>query len=260
MAAFKSHVVASLLNNCLENISKNLTVHEDLFEILPVDIKSELTKKLSMRGLLRDWHLQKLLHPKMRSLNLSSCEITDGGLAVIADRCKSLSKLDLNAENEPRIDITSNGITALSQSCKMLQTIYLRRCLTMNDDAVVAIATNCPYLTNLNLGGCHQLTDTSLFALAKESRNLSSVNISHTQVSDAGLCDLANGVCQQSLKEVHIAHCLGVTDVSVFELVEHCQRLNILILHNCPGITERSRDALETLQRRGSKQLSWTVY
>ena len=46
----------------------------------------------------------------MRSLNLSSCEITDGGLAVIADKCKSLSKLDLNAENEPRIDITSNGI------------------------------------------------------------------------------------------------------------------------------------------------------
>jgi hypothetical protein len=60
MAAFKSHVVASLLNNCLENISRNLTVHEDLFEILPVDIKSKLTKKLSMRGLLRDWHLQKV--------------------------------------------------------------------------------------------------------------------------------------------------------------------------------------------------------
>ena len=78
------------------------------------------------------------------------------------------------------------GITALSESCKMLQTVYLRRCLMVNDDAVVAIATNCPYLTNLNLGGCHQLTDRSLFALAKQSRNLSSLNASHTQVAGLG--------------------------------------------------------------------------
>ena len=202
----------------------------------------------------------QLLHPKIRSLNLSSCEITDVGLAVIASKCKSLSKLDLNAENEPRTNITPDGITALSQSCKMLQTIYLRRCLTINDDAVVAIATNCPNLTNFNLGGCHRLTDNSLFALAKESRNLSSLNVSHTQVSDDGLCALANGVSSQRLREVHIAHCSRVTDLSVFALVEHCQYLNILILHNCPGVTERSREALEILQRRGSKQLSWTVY
>ena len=64
----------------------------------------------------------------------------------------------------------------------MLQTVYLRRCLTINDDTIVAIATNCPNLTNFNLGGCHQLTDNALFALAKESRNLSSLNVSHTQV------------------------------------------------------------------------------
>ena len=60
MAAYKFHVVSSLVNNCLENISKNLSVHEDVFEILPPDVKSKLTKKLSLRGLLRDHHLPKV--------------------------------------------------------------------------------------------------------------------------------------------------------------------------------------------------------
>ncbi|XP_028397032.1 protein AMN1 homolog isoform X2 [Dendronephthya gigantea] len=200
MAAFKSHVASSLLNHCLENISKNLTLHQDLFDTLPPDIKSKLTKKLSMRGLLRDCHLEKLLHPRIRSLNLSSCDITDGGLAVIAEKCKSLSSLDLNAESEPRINITSNGIMVVFRSCRMLQTIHLRRCPEIDDDAVVAIATNCPHIANLNLGGCHLLSDRSICTLAKESWNLSSLNISHTQVSDVGLCALAHGVCQQNLR------------------------------------------------------------
>lgn len=60
MAAFKSHVASSLSNHCLENISKNLTLNQDLFDTLPPDIKSKLAKKLSMRGLLRDCHLEKV--------------------------------------------------------------------------------------------------------------------------------------------------------------------------------------------------------
>jgi hypothetical protein len=69
MAAFKSQVVSSLLNDCLENVSKNLTLHEGLFEILPPDVKSKLTKKLSMRGLLRDFHLQKVCRSTTLALN-----------------------------------------------------------------------------------------------------------------------------------------------------------------------------------------------
>ena len=68
MAAFKCQVVSSLLNNCLENVSKNLTVHEEVFEMLPPDVKSKLTKKLSMRGLLRDCHLQKVCRLTQRPL------------------------------------------------------------------------------------------------------------------------------------------------------------------------------------------------
>ena len=54
-------VVSSLVNNCLEKISKDVSLYENLFEGLPLDLKRKLTKKLSMRGLLKDCHLRKVL-------------------------------------------------------------------------------------------------------------------------------------------------------------------------------------------------------
>lgn len=252
-------VVSSLVNNCLEKISKDVSLYENLFEGLPLDLKRKLTKKLSMRGLLKDCHLRKLLHPKTHSLNISSCDISDQGLQDVRT-CKALIKLDLNANRQPRNNITPEGIIKLAESCVKLQTVSLRRCVRLNDDAVVALATHCPYLTNLNFGGCYQLTDKSLSILASNSHYLESLNVSHTQVSDIGLVALANGICHQTLKEIHFAHCPAVSDMSITQLIENCRLLNILIFHGCPRITETSRNALEIMQRRGSKQISWTVY
>ena len=60
MAAVISEIVSSLVNCCLEKVCKNVSLHEDFFDSLPVGLKSKLTKKLSMRGLLKDFHLKKV--------------------------------------------------------------------------------------------------------------------------------------------------------------------------------------------------------
>lgn len=73
MAAFKSQVVSSLVNNCLENISRRLTLHEDFFDLLPHDVKSKLIKKLAMRGLLRDRHLQKVCQSQISNMASRVC-------------------------------------------------------------------------------------------------------------------------------------------------------------------------------------------
>ena len=53
-------VVSSLVNNCLETISINVSLHEDCFDSLPRHLKDRLLKKLSLRGLLHDKHLEKV--------------------------------------------------------------------------------------------------------------------------------------------------------------------------------------------------------
>ena len=76
MAAFKCQVVSSLVNDCLENISKRLTLHEDFFEVLPQDVKSKLIKKLAMRGLLRDRHLQEVCQALLGFVYFFSCPVS----------------------------------------------------------------------------------------------------------------------------------------------------------------------------------------
>lgn len=90
MAAFKCQVVSSLVNDCLENISRRLTLHEDFFEVLPQDVKSKLIKKLAMRGLLRDRHLQKVcraflgfVYFLVRQFQWLSVQINGGKIAIV---------------------------------------------------------------------------------------------------------------------------------------------------------------------------------
>ena len=63
-------------------------------------------------------------------------------------------------------------------------------------------------------------------------------------------------------QEVQVSHCINITDVSIEALLACCPRINILIFDGCPGVTDRSRQALEEAMLRGGrmKQLSWTVY
>lgn len=74
------------------------------------------------------------------------------------------------------------GIIQLAQNCRSLQTVYLRRCLNLTDEAVIALSTNCPQLRYLNVGGCTMLTDRCLEALGRNSRFLKCLNMANTKV------------------------------------------------------------------------------
>ena len=69
-------------------------------------------------------------------------------------------------------------------SCCNLQTVYLRRCVNLSDDAVAALTQHCSYLEHLNLCGCVKITDASLQLIANNCRFLQSLNISNTKVEE----------------------------------------------------------------------------
>lgn len=68
-------------------------------------------------------------------------------------------------------------------SCCCLQTVYLRRCVNLTDDAVATLTQNCLRLEHLNLCGCNKITDTSLQLIAHNCKFLQSLNLSNTKVS-----------------------------------------------------------------------------
>ncbi|CAH3148035.1 unnamed protein product [Pocillopora meandrina] len=259
MAVFA--VVSSLQNHCLRAVAGQLPNHETSLAQLPVEIKTKLVNLLSKRGLLTDANLGNVLHPTLRELELCECAISDRGLSFICV-CKNLRKLDLNAAKNSRADVTSEGMSRVFLSCCCLQTVYLRRCVNLTDDAVAALTQNCLRLEHLNLCGCNKITDTSLQLIAHNCKFLQSLNLSNTKVTDNGILCLTSGKCQHSIKEVQLSHCVNISDDSIEALLTCCPRINILIFDGCPNVTDRSRQALEEVMLRGGKmkQLSWTVY
>ena len=77
----------------------------------------------------------------------------------------------------------STGIIKVFSSCYNLQTVYLRRCVNVTDDAVAALTQHCSHLEHLNLCGCINITDASLQLIALNCGSLQSLNISKTKVS-----------------------------------------------------------------------------
>lgn len=138
----------------------------------------------------------------------------------------------------------------------------MRRCVNVGDDGVIALARNCRQLRDLNLGGCTLVTDASLQSLGEHASLLSSINFSRANVTDIGVIRLAQGVCANSLQEIHMDGCHQLTDDAIEALTYFCPSIRILIFHACPNITDRSRIALESVLDRSTpmRQLTWTVY
>ncbi|XP_070543645.1 protein AMN1 homolog [Ptychodera flava] len=253
--------VPTLFTSSLQFVVTHLPQYITEVESLPSRVKDRLLNLLSKRGLLTDDNISKVIHDRVKVLDLSECDVTDDGLQAIT-LCKQLRKLDLNAAKENRTSITTRGVQLVAQSCPILQTVYLRRCLNITDDAVISLSQCCRQLMLLNIGGCRQITDASLEALGKHCRMLKSVNFCKTKVTDDGVISLVTGCCKQSLTEIHMNHCIRVTDESVEAVMECCPRISILLFDGCPLITDRSRQALEELSgpQTHMKQVTWTIY
>ncbi|XP_078583665.1 protein AMN1 homolog [Branchiostoma floridae x Branchiostoma japonicum] len=253
--------VASLLSWSLRSLVANFSCHANHVHTLPPNIKDKLVHLMSKRGVIRDDNIGKVVHQKMRELDLSESEVSDLSLEQLSV-CRNLRKIDLNAVKGNTTTVTTAGILSLVRSCHLLQVVHLRRCIEVTDDAIVALSENCRQLMCLNIGGCAKITDRSLDALGQNSRMLRSINFGHTKVTDDGVISLATGKCRQCLTEVHMDGCQLLTDDAVEVIMESCPRISILIFHSCPKITDRSRVALEELSGPNSKmkQVTWTIY
>ncbi|XP_060601706.1 protein AMN1 homolog isoform X1 [Ruditapes philippinarum] len=254
--------VTTLMDSCIKSVVNNFEKNVDNVGSLPANLKDKCIYLMSKRGFLTDSNIGKILHDKVKVLDLADCEISDVGLSAIC-KCPQLRKIDLNSNKQSRTNITSEGICNLARSCRHLQTVYLRRCINITDVAVETLSRSCPQLRLLNIGGCQNISDSSLRVLGENSKFLKSINISNTLVSDAGIMQLVSGQCAAALTEMHINGCKNVTDEAVEAIMQFCPQINILIFHGCPNITEQSRQALEDLTVSRSapmKQVTWTIY
>ncbi|XP_004632237.1 protein AMN1 homolog [Octodon degus] len=253
-------LVSRLLDLCLWCLIQNISRYITDIKPLPPNIKDRLIKIMSMLGRITDANINEILHPEVQTLDLQSCDISDTALLHLCN-CRKLKKLNLNCSKGNRISITSEGIKAVASSCSYLQEASMKRCQNLTDEGVLALAFNCRLLKIIDLGGCLSITDVSLCALGEHCSLLKCVDFSATQVSDSGVVALVSGPCAKKLEEIHMGHCVHLTDDAVEAIVTCCPQIRILLFHECPLITDRSREVLEQLSGPNKlKQVTWTVY
>lgn len=105
----------------------------------------------------------------VRRLNFSS--IADHLDDAILDRltpCTRLERLTIQGNKS----VTDKGVALLLQSCKSLVALDFSECLQLTDVVLQAAAQNCPRLQGINLIGCEQITDEGLVPLAENCNKL----------------------------------------------------------------------------------------
>uniref|UniRef100_A0A4X2K1R6 Protein AMN1 homolog n=1 Tax=Vombatus ursinus TaxID=29139 RepID=A0A4X2K1R6_VOMUR len=236
-----SRRVSHLLDLCLWCLMKNISRYVTDIKLLPPNIKDKMIKIMSFQGRITDSNISEILHPEVECLDLRSCDISDIALLQLCN-CRKLKKLNLNSSKESRMSVTSEGIKAVASSCSFLYEASLKRCSNLTDEGVLALALNCRLLKIVDLGGCSGITDVSLQALGENCPFLQSIDFSATQ-------------------EIHMGHCVNLTDGAVEAVLTCCPQIHILLFHECPLITDHSREVLERLVGPNKiKQVTWTVY
>jgi chemotaxis protein histidine kinase CheA len=105
---------------------------------------------------------------------------TDVDIALLAQRCKQLQKLDLGGCDK----ITDAGLQHLT-ALQQLQSLDLSRCDKITKAGLLHL-TKLQQLDALNLIGCHKITDTGLLNLAR-LQQLQTLHTGGTSVTPAGL-------------------------------------------------------------------------
>ncbi|XP_020831450.1 protein AMN1 homolog isoform X3 [Phascolarctos cinereus] len=213
-----SRRVSHLLDLCLWCLMKNISRYVTDIKLLPPNIKDKMIKIMSFQGRITDSNISEILHPEVDSLDLRSCDISDTALLQLCN-CRKLKKLNLNSSKENRISVTSEGIKAVASACSFLSEASLKRCSNLTDEGVLALALNCRLLKIVDLGGCSGITDVSLQALGENCPFLQSIDFSATQ-------------------EIHMGHCVNLTDGAVEAVLTCCPQIHILLFHECPLITD----------------------
>ncbi|XP_010433421.1 PREDICTED: uncharacterized protein LOC104717536 [Camelina sativa] len=150
----------SLVSLCIGVIGKHLDEMipclADISVIFPADIKMSIAAIARRRKLLDDVVIVSLADSSWEILDVSGSDVTNSGLAKVAEMCKSLRAVDISRCNK----ITSLGVSELVQHCRSLETLRCGGCPSSESTARRSLDIFKPNLRNLE-GETWEELDTS---------------------------------------------------------------------------------------------------
>lgn len=163
---------------------------------------------------------------------------------VSAGRLACLSSMSFS-----NLDITSLNALVLGWSATAIQSLTLKRLDRLTNEAVgAACSTLGPRLQSINIRECEQISDDAIVTIAgscpemRQFRFKARAHRSHA-ITDASISALAAGA--PKLVALDVDGCDGLTDRSLEAIATWCRQLHCLYLRRtCSGLTERGVTAV----------------
>ncbi len=170
----------------------------------------------------------------LRSLNLSSCNIGNVGIANLCGDIRNISLLkELDISNT---NITDPALRSISLVCPLMESLNLARCNI--SDVGIADIRGCFFLKSVILNGCSAITDLSLQYLSETFPYLKELELNGcTEITDLGLRHL--GEHSEDLTILNIGGCNKISDVGIEALSKGCPLLINLSCEGCTRISDK---------------------
>ena len=181
--------------------------------------------------------LFSLLTYTVTMVDLSHCEVTDKGIASLAESCPQLETVTLVGCNA----VTGEGVASLAKCCPRLAMVDFGFCSKVTDQAVQSVAKSCRKLDYLVLAGCVQITDEGVNSLARHCPRMATISLHNcSSVTDEGVESMVQATSRvgSSFKTVDLGGCSKVTDEGVKCVAACCPGLAVLILRECSEVTD----------------------
>uniref|UniRef100_A0A8C4N3Z6 F-box and leucine rich repeat protein 7 n=1 Tax=Eptatretus burgeri TaxID=7764 RepID=A0A8C4N3Z6_EPTBU len=180
--------------------------------------------------------------PELRRLELPSCNgITNQALALVLAFCTSLQHLNVSGKQIS----TSPSTAHMTQGCHLsLHHLDMSGCTGFTLECLHAIALHCPALSHLYLRRCTAVTDSGLRILASHCPSLREISMCDCPaITDVGIWELAQ-ILRVGLRYLSVAHCIRLTDATLYHLGNYCPGLRYLNVRGLPSLTNIGLAAL----------------
>lgn len=190
-------------------------------------------------------------NPGVKALYAYSIAVTENTVKVISRGCPDLEKLivfEASLEDNQRSytdALTDKMVRLLSNGCPKLKELTLRyNQVLVTDKSLSSLAKKCRKLESFVIDYCDKdggITDFGVCTIAQLCRNLKCLNISNGVITDVSLIVIADHLpCLEDLS----LEFSEITDVGVYALMNRCEKLSRLIVHNSnsleTGITDNA--------------------
>jgi hypothetical protein len=120
-----------------------------------------------------------VLTPKLQSLSLVHCDISDKQLTDIAKSTPFIKAFRLTPT---RLSISASTIDALARSWPQLQQLSLARLATLYDTGLLVISQSCPHLIVVDIRYCPNITCNAVNLLRTRCKLLKKVRVTLSRV------------------------------------------------------------------------------